>query len=280
MKKVNFNADFLHSLSFSQLEDIVNYYKAICKEKDRYFHYQGKDDWDLRNMEQGMILGFVVRNNDEISFNNHNYHVDNDVAMAMVRNKFDFQEPTDNKAIPIPGIDDVFFRKSFKVNCEPVTDKMGRGHLRSCMLIGSHEKRAHNYQHRNFEYHENGPGNGKLITEYLSRTAICQRGDGPTPILRTDGKGKIMPGYKANETSWEKGRGFNFHDVYSNSSLGCITVPQVNKTDDRYMWYYKPVLDKASIRDYAALILISCDTLMEICDDLKIDYSNCEVTTI
>lgn len=284
MRKVEFTTEFLKGLTFDQLEDIVIQYRDRCQDKDRYFHYEQNDSWNLREMQPGMVMDFVVRNNDELSFNNYNYHVDNDVAMVCLRTDYSFAVPVGNKGVPLPNMSQVFETSRRIVNCEPAKDGNGMGHLRSSLLIGAHQIRSHapgGKTSRTFKYHKDGWGKGELKHQTLERIAICQRIDEPVPVLRTDGKGKILKGYSDSTVSWEVGRGFNDHDVSSNSSLGCITTPRVNGTDDRYMHNFRPYLIKAKVKSRAALCLIGCDALMEICDKLHIDYTaTCKVFEI
>ena len=285
MKKVFFTTAFLKSLTFSQCEDVVEVYRDLCIQKDRYYHYQDNLAWNLRDVEKGQVMDLVIRNNDELSFNNMKYQVDNDVALAMLRRSdFDFVKPVGGMAVPVPTMDAIFETKSRIVNCEPAKDGNGMGHLRSSLLIGAHQIRSHapgGNTSRQFIYHQDGWGKGKLTYKTLERTAIWQRIDEPVPVLRTDGKGNILSGYFADKTSWEVGRGFNDHDVYSNSSLGCITTLRSDGNDDRYFWNFRSLLTKATVKSRAILCLIGCDTMMKICDELTIDYSEtCQIVNI
>lgn len=279
MTKYEFTTHFLRSLSYFQLEKIVDEYRKICIEKDRYYHYQGKKDWSINDIEPGQVFSLVVRNNDELSFNNNNYQVDNDVSISYLKNEKRYN-PLLRYIAPFyrPSIDKMFSNiKTMIVNCEPAKYGNGMGHLRSSLLIGSHHIRSHapgGNTRRQFIYHDRGWGQGLKVTRTLERTAICQRFDEPVPVLRTDGRGNILNGYSRDKTSWEVGRGFNFHDVSGNSSLGCITIPRVNGTDDRYMWNFRPILEKAKIKGRCILMLIGCDTLAEICIKMNMDLTN------
>lgn len=251
-----YTKQFFEDISISDLKSIINKFNDYCISTDRYRNYQGNNtSWNLELLESGAVVDIVIRNNAESRFNNFNDN--NDVAMIL-RKREDSELPDDEKGT------DVFEYKVRIINCDPAREKDRIGHWRESMCIGQHEIRPHRWQSRIYIYHEDGIGVGKVINKELQRTAICQRGDGYVPVLRTDTNGHIVDGYSQDKMSWEMGKGFNDHDVTGNSSLGCLTTPRENGYDDLYIHQFRSVLSKATVKDRANVILINSTTLDKI----------------